>query len=103
MEDMSELWTRIARYNPIVLTGISSAKRVPEAVDNKKAWVRKNLGAHVEVRCCRASEKCHHAAPGDILIDDWEKHKQLWLKAGGIWITHTSAAETGRALSEMGI
>ena len=33
-------------------------------------------------------------APGDILIDDWEKHKDAWVNAGGIWITHTSAKDT---------
>lgn len=101
MADLGELWTRIARYNPIVLTGIPWS--VAEAAENKRAWVKRNLGAHVEVRCCRSKEKCMHAQPGDILIDDWEKYRQLWLDAGGIWITHTSAADTDRALAGMGL
>jgi len=58
---------------------------------------------HVEVRCCLAREKCLHASPGDILVDDWDKHRKLWLKAGGIWIAHTSAADTGRQLTELGL
>ena len=32
-----------------------------------------------------------YVGAGDILIDDWTKYRHLWLAAGGIWITHTSA------------
>ena len=103
MEDLGALWTRIERYKPIVLTGIPSAARVPEAAENKRAWARRYLGDDVEVICCRAKEKCLHAAPGDILIDDWEKHRHLWIRAGGKWITHISAAETDLALTELGL
>ena len=44
-----------------------------------------------------------HAAPGDVLIDDWEKYKSLWLDVGGVWITHRSAAETADELSTPGL
>ena len=103
MADLGALWARIELYRPIVLTGIPSAARVPEAADNKRAWVRRHLGDDVEVRCCRASQKCLHASPGDILIDDWEKYRQLWIESGGRWITHVSAAETDRALTQLGL
>jgi len=103
MPDMGALWARIEHYRPIVLTGIPSAARVPEAAENKRAWVRRHLGDDVEVRCCRASQKCHHARHGDVLIDDWEKYRHLWIGAGGRWITHVSAAETDLALAEMGL
>lgn len=96
MADMKELWSGIAPFNPIILTGIPSS--VTAAADNKKAWVRKHLGSDVEVRCCASKEKCLHAKPGDILIDDWEKYKALWEKQGGVWITHTSAQDTLRQL-----
>jgi len=92
MRDMRELWDFIAPYNPIVLTGVPSS--VEEAPDNKRAWVRKHLGDHVEVRCCLSKEKCLHAQAGDILIDDWVKYRNLWVRAGGRWITHISAAIT---------
>jgi hypothetical protein len=101
MADLEALWARIERHRPIVLTGVPSS--VPEAADNKRAWARKHLGEHVRVICCLAKEKCKHAKPGDILIDDWEKYRKLWIKAGGRWITHVSAAETDRALAEMGL
>jgi hypothetical protein len=101
MADLDALWARIAPYKPIVLTGIPSS--VEEAADNKRAWVRKNLGDDVQVICCPSKDKSLHAKPGDILIDDWEKYRHLWLKVGGRWITHTSAADTDRALAELGL
>jgi hypothetical protein len=91
MPDFQELWTFIAPLRPVVLTGVP--RSVAEASDNKRAWARKWLG-DTEIRTCRSSEKCLHASAGDILIDDWEKYKKKWIKAGGIWITHTSAANT---------
>lgn len=101
MADMPKLWDYIGRHKPIVLTGIPSS--VEEAADNKKAWARKHLGPEIEVRCCLSKEKCLHAAPGDILIDDWEKYQSLWLAKGGRWITHTSAEKTVWELFNMGI
>lgn len=101
MADLAELWEAIAPHTPIVLTGVPAS--VEEAADNKRAWARKHLGSHVEVRCCRSKEKCLHAAPGDILIDDWEKYRHLWLAKGGHWITHRSAAETIRELATHGL
>src|SRR5215217_2328887 len=98
MPDLPELWGRIAKYNPIVLTGIPWS--IAEAADNKRAWGRKHLGVDVEVRCCPSRDKCLHAAPGDILIDDWEKYRSLWGARGGVWITHRSAAEMIRELKK---
>lgn len=101
MADLHELWGAIERHTPIVLTGVPAS--VEEAADNKRTWVRKHLGPHVEVRCCRSKEKSLHAASGDILIDDWEKYRHLWLAKGGRWVTHRSAAETIRELAALGL
>jgi hypothetical protein len=91
MPDFQELWSFIAPLRPVVLTGVPLS--VVEASDNKRLWARRWLG-DTEIRTCRSSEKYLHAKPGDILIDDWEKYKKKWIKAGGIWITHTSATNT---------
>lgn len=100
MADLEVLWKRIERYTPIVLTGVPYS--VQEAPDNKKAWVAKNLGDHVEVICCKSAHKSHVTKPGDILIDDWEKYRHLWVARGGVWITHTSAVNTSLSLDAMG-
>jgi hypothetical protein len=104
MADLDVLWGAVAHLNPIVLTGVPSS--VEEAPDNKRAWVRRHLGSHVEVRCCRSSEKWRHVMPGrvlgDVLVDDWEKYKNSWLVAGGRWVTHVTAADTVQQLRNIG-
>jgi len=92
MPDFRELWDFIEKYEPIILTGVPSD--VPEAVSNKLSWIHKNIGDHVEVRCCKSRNKYKHAIIGDILIDDWMKYMHKWCNAGGVWITHTSAKNT---------
>ena len=101
MPDLPTLWAYIAPHEPVVLTGVPAS--VPEAPSNKRAWVERNLGGDVEVRCCRPREKYLHAEPGDILIDDWEKHRTLWIDAGGVWIMHRSAVETIQTLADLGV
>lgn len=103
MADMRELWRflRLIRPQPIVLTGIPYS--VEEAEANKRGWVREYLG-DVQVIGCKSKDKCLYIKnPGDVLIDDWEKHKQAWIDVGGRWITHVSAKETVRQLIEIGI
>ncbi len=104
MCDALRLWNFLKMYlekPAIVLTGIP--KSVEEAAANKTAWVARHLGADVEVRCCRSSEKCTHAAPGDILIDDWTKYQHLWIAKGGRWITHISAELSIKQLRNISI
>lgn len=101
MADLGELWDFVGRFNPIVLTGVPSS--IAEAADDKRAWAAKWIGDSVEVRCCRSKDKSLHASPGDILIDDWDRYRGLWIAKGGRWITHTSAADSIDRLLAMGI
>ena len=100
MPDMEALWAYVSTWPDVaILTGVP--KSVPEAEADKRAWVTKHLGAHVPMIACASRNKCLYAKPGDVLVDDWERYKKHWLKAGGIWITHTSAAESVAALKAM--
>ncbi len=91
MADFETLWAALAPFKPTILTGVP--RDVPEATENKRAWVTKHLG-DVPMIGCRSVDKCLHGQPGDILIDDWEKHRALWEGMGGHWITHVRAADT---------
>lgn len=99
MPDLDHLWRYLEPYRPIVLTGVPYS--VQEAPENKRAWISKHLGDHVEVRCCPSKNKCLHAQVGDILIDDWEKYKSLWIGKGGVWVTHLNAETTIAELEKM--
>lgn len=101
MSDLGVLWDRVYPYNPIVLTGIPSS--VAEAEDNKRAWAKRHLTPDTKIICCLSKDKREYCQPGDLLIDDREKYRHLWLDAGGVWITHTSAQDTCTQLDSMGI
>lgn len=98
MPDLDALWASVAPLNPTVLTGVP--KSVEEAPENKKAWVRKNLGSDVPVICCLSKEKSLHCVGDSILIDDWDKYRHLWLAKGGIWILHQSAEQSISELNQ---
>lgn len=102
MPDAFELFDYVKGYNPIILTGAPSTG-FEKAAQNKKEWVLRHLGPHVTVLCVKSKEKSHLCKPGDILVDDWEKYKDLWLAKGGRWVTHTSAAKTIGELKGMGL
>jgi hypothetical protein len=99
LPDALELWSGVEKHKPTILTGIP--KSIPTAEAEKRAWVAHHFGSEVPVITCFSREKSRYANPGDILIDDWEKYQSLWLAAGGIWITHYSAAQTLRELEEI--
>lgn len=101
MPDALELWAYILPHSPTILTGIP--KEVSTSGNQKVEWSAEKFGAKQPIICCRSSEKFFHCHRGDILIDDWEKHRQLWEDAGGFWITHNSARETIAALKGLGL
>ncbi len=101
LSDAHVIWSWIEHHHPVILTGIPNS--IPEAAQNKKDWVAKYISPEVEVICCRSEDKWMHALEGDVLIDDREQYKHLWLDMGGVWITHRSAVETIKILDGMGL
>lgn len=98
MEDWRTLWLMIQPFNPTVLTGTPYS--VKGAATHKRKWVAKLLGPDVPVITCKSVEKSKFCAKGDVLIDDWEKYKRLWVGKGGKFITHTSAYQSSKELME---
>lgn len=99
LPDADELWAYIARYDPVILTGLP---RGNWAEPQKRKWVAREIGPHVKVITCMAKDKAKYAMEhmgtdnlnGAILIDDRPQHQAVWEDAGGRWITHTSAKDT---------
>lgn len=97
MPDMFDLWYAVKPLKPTVLTGVPSVF-TEEASENKRRWIKKWLGEDVPIICCRSRDKSLHMQPGDIIIDDWDKHKSVWEQKGGIWILHQSAEQSVESL-----
>lgn len=83
---------------PIILTG---KPRLDKYTQQKLNW-RDEHFPHLEMIVCESKNKRKHMkAPGDIIIDDWEKHMQAWTSVGGRWILHKTAEQSLAELREM--
>ena len=98
-EDGKTLWARLQdRWDVCLLS------QLPDAIFSRCApqkikWARTELGPWALVIVVPDSMgKSDYSAPGNILIDDGEKHRAPWVSGGGRFILHRSAAETIKAL-----
>jgi hypothetical protein len=81
---------------PIILTG---KPRLEKFTQQKLNWRDKYFPTLEMIVCDSKNKRKHMKAPGDIIIDDWEKHMKAWQDVGGIWILHKTAEQS---LEELG-
>jgi hypothetical protein len=98
LSDGLELYRAIAHLNPVILTGCPLGDW---SQPQKRAWAARHF-PNVEMITCRSVDKRLHMKPGDVLVDDFLKYRHLWEETGGVFIHHTSAAESLRQLAELG-
>lgn len=99
VHDALELYRAVAPLKPTILTG---CPRGQWSQPQKIAWAREYFPG-VPIITCASREKFQHMAhPGDVLVDDYPRYKDLWERAGGIFVLHTSARESIRKLAELG-
>lgn len=92
MADADQLYHHVAQYQqPAIITGVPDSN--PDATRQKQGW-RIEHYPEATMICCASKDKRLWAQPGDILIDDWPKYRHLWEEMGGIFILHTSAAQS---------
>ncbi len=97
--DAPELWAYCRAFEPQILTGLPRGKW---AAKQKRRWVARHLGPEVPVITCMSREKCLYAAPGDVLVDDSTRNAHLWESRGGVFVRHSSAANTIQRLRALG-
>ena len=95
LPDAQQLWDGLAKYDPTVLSGIPTVEEMADAAAQKRRWLQRHFGDVPHI-FCRSKDKCLHGQPGDILIDDWTKYRNRWVKMGGIFVVHTSAEQSLR-------
>lgn len=100
MDGAHEIYDAVKHLNPIFLTGAPSNIR---SYDQKRNWVERFFGKEQKVIICKSSEKSLYCNPGDLIIDDMDKHMQKWLDKGGLWILHKSVNDTLEKLEALGI
>lgn len=104
MADGAELWAAVNDKaiwpgpRPMILSGTPLGEW---SQPQKLEWVVLELGIDVPLFLCMSIDKARFCCEGDVLIDDREAARLDWETAGGVFIHHTSAAETIAQLQAM--
>ena len=98
MPDAYVLYDAVKHCKPIILTGLPQGTW---AEPQKRRWARRYFPG-VPVITTMAALKREHCHPGDVLVDDRIHYRHLWEAEGGVFIRHTDAQSSIRALKEAG-
>jgi hypothetical protein len=98
MPDAMELYEAVRHKDPVILTGMP---RGGWAEAQKRRWAERHFPG-VPVITTMAALKHEHRHPGDVLVDDRDKHRHLWENEGGIFIHHKSAHRSIKELERRG-
>ena len=97
--DAPELYQAVAHLHPIILTGCPLGGW---AEPQKMVWAAHHFPSVRMITCASRDKFLHMRHPGDVLVDDYLRYKELWEQAGGIFILHKSARDTLRQLKDLG-
>jgi len=87
LPDAIELYEAVKHKHPVILTGMPHGTW---AEPQKRRWAARHFPG-VPVITTMAALKHEHRHPGDVLVDDRDKHRHLWEANGGVFIHHKSA------------
>lgn len=84
-----DFFASIKHLDPIVLTACPSTGYA-EVARQKRAWVRQHLSPDLVILPVMGgrNKPLFMHAPGDVLIDDWQRNCQAWEDEGGDAIRH---------------
>lgn len=99
MHDAVDLFSAVEHLRPVILTGCPFGGW---AELQKMRWRDKHFPG-IPMVTCMSKNKRDYCKPGDFLIDDYLKYRDLWTEAKGTFIHHTSAADSIRQLKDWGI
>jgi 5'(3')-deoxyribonucleotidase len=97
MPDAHRLFDAVKHLKPTILTGLPLGKW---AAPQKVEWAAEHFPG-VPIITCMAADKHLHMHPGDVLVDDREKHRAAYEKAGVVFIHHKNAEDSLRRLAKI--
>ena len=95
MPDARELFDAVEHLTPTILTGLPLGKW---AAPQKVAWCEEHF-PRVPVITCMARDKHRFMDPGDVLVDDRDRHRAAYEAHGVVFVHHKSAKQSLRELS----
>ena len=97
MADARVLFDAVKHLKPTILTGLPEGSwSAPQKVE----WAAEHFPG-VPIVTCLARDKHKHMHPGDVLVDDREKHRDAYEAHGVVFIHHRNAADSLRRLAKI--
>jgi 5'(3')-deoxyribonucleotidase len=97
MPDARLLFDAVKHLEPTILTGLPIGNW---AAPQKVEWAAEHFPG-VPIVTCLARDKHKHMHPGDVLVDDREKHRAAYEAAGIIFVHHRNAEDSLRRLARI--
>ena len=90
MPDAQILFGAVRHLKPTILTGLPLGNW---AAPQKVEWAAEHFPG-VPIVTCMARDKHKHMHPGDVLVDDREKHRAEYEAAGVVFVHHKNAEDS---------
>ena len=97
MPDARVLFDAVKHLKPTILTGFPLGNW---AAPQKVEWAAEHFPG-VPIITCMARDKHKHMHPGDVLVDDREKHRAEYEAAGVVFVHHKNAEDSLRQLAKI--
>ena len=97
MPDARLLFDAVKHLKPTILTGLPLGNW---AARQKVEWAAEHFPG-VPIITCMARDKHKHMHPGDVLVDDREKHRAEYEAAGVVFVHHKNALDSLRQLAKI--
>ena len=97
MPDAQLLFDAVKHLKPTILTGLPLGSW---AAPQKVEWAANHFPG-VPIITCMARDKHKHMHPGDVLVDDREKHRAAYEAAGVVFVHHKNAEDSLRQLAKI--
>ena len=97
MPDARQLFDAVKHLEPTILTGLPLGSW---AAPQKVEWAAEHFPG-VPIITCMARDKHKHMHPGDVLVDDREKHRAEYEAAGIVFVHHKNAEDSLRQLARL--
>jgi 5'(3')-deoxyribonucleotidase len=97
MPDAQLLFDAVKHLEPTILTGLPLGSW---AAPQKIEWAAEHFPG-VPIITCMARDKHKHMHPGDVLVDDREKHRAAYEAAGVVFVHHKNAEDSLRQLANI--
>ena len=97
MPDARLLFEAVEHLKPTILTGLPVGSW---AAPQKVEWAAEHFPG-VPIITCMAADKHKHMSPGDVLVDDREKHRAAYEAAGVVFVHHKNAEDSLEQLAKI--